>query len=232
MGNSNSTEGNNLVASYQHLQHLQQEQEQKRQSGGSDIINPIQKPTSSSSSSTATSSSSTSQKRQSFQSSITEPTANIESTQLHHWSPKEPSIQEDNIPTITTTSAEPIPMKETDNSKDNNTQPETTTKAVPVSTGKSGWVSSTGAASPWYGYLSTSNHHRASISGPYYRTRGMSVTRDSENDEDLTSILSSTANTSATASTITTNQQQQLQPPSSSVVQPNITTNQGKDSMI
>ncbi|KAI8976117.1 hypothetical protein BDB01DRAFT_765131 [Pilobolus umbonatus] len=57
--------------------------------------------------------------------------------------------------------------------------------AVPTTT-KSKWVSSTGG-SPWYGSLSssTSSHHRASISGPYYRTRGMSVTRDSENDEDL-----------------------------------------------
>ncbi|KAI8080818.1 uncharacterized protein B0P05DRAFT_539709 [Gilbertella persicaria] len=66
------------------------------------------------------------------------------------------------------------------------------TKAVPVSTGKkSGWVSSTGGASPWYGSLSSSassSHHRASISGPYYRTRGMSVTRDNENDEDLSHI--------------------------------------------
>ena len=66
------------------------------------------------------------------------------------------------------------------------------TKAVPVSTGKkSGWVSSTGGASPWYGSLSSSassSHRRASISGPYYRTRGMSITRDSENDEDYPHI--------------------------------------------
>ncbi|KAI9259905.1 hypothetical protein BY458DRAFT_273273 [Sporodiniella umbellata] len=62
-------------------------------------------------------------------------------------------------------------------------------KAVPVSTGKSGWVSSTtGGASPWFNSLSSSTSsyhpHRASISGPYYRARGLSVTRDSEADEE------------------------------------------------
>lgn len=72
-------------------------------------------------------------------------------------------------------------------------------KAVPVATGKSGWVSSTtGAASPWFNSLSSSTSsyhpHRASISGPYYRTRGMSVTRDSENDEDLSTSITQQAN--------------------------------------
>ncbi|KAI9478141.1 MAG: hypothetical protein EXX96DRAFT_569708 [Benjaminiella poitrasii] len=65
---------------------------------------------------------------------------------------------------------------------------------------KSGWVSSTGGASPWYG----SSHHRASISGPYYRTRGMSVTRDNENDEDLTHILPAHSPTNTTAATTIT----------------------------
>ncbi|KAG0763989.1 hypothetical protein G6F57_007785 [Rhizopus arrhizus] len=74
---------------------------------------------------------------------------------------------------------------------------ESSTQPVPVVNNKTGWVSSTtGAASPWFNSYSssTSSHHphRASISGPYYRARGMSVTaRDSENDEDL--MIPSTA---------------------------------------
>ncbi|KAI7903381.1 uncharacterized protein BX663DRAFT_433759 [Cokeromyces recurvatus] len=71
-------------------------------------------------------------------------------------------------------------------------------------TQKSGWVSSTGGASPWYG----SSHHRASISGPYYRTRGMSVTRDNENDEDLSHIIS-THSPTHTNTALNTNQHQQ-----------------------
>ncbi|KAI9012638.1 hypothetical protein CLU79DRAFT_398911 [Phycomyces nitens] len=59
-------------------------------------------------------------------------------------------------------------------------------KAVPVATGKSGWVSSTGSTSPWVGSLSSSasSNRRDSIHGPYYRARGMSINRDSEADED------------------------------------------------
>lgn len=60
-------------------------------------------------------------------------------------------------------------------------------KAVPVSTKRTGWVSSTGNASPWYGSLSSSasSHHRSeSVRGPYYRTRGMSIHRDHENEDD------------------------------------------------
>ncbi|KAI7867795.1 hypothetical protein BDF14DRAFT_1799111 [Spinellus fusiger] len=61
-------------------------------------------------------------------------------------------------------------------------------KPVPVATGKSGWVSSTGSTSPWVGSLSSSasSNHRDSIHGPYYRARSMSVNRDSEVDEDMT----------------------------------------------
>ncbi|KAG0188699.1 hypothetical protein DFQ28_004514 [Apophysomyces sp. BC1034] len=62
------------------------------------------------------------------------------------------------------------------------------TRAVPVSTGRSGWVSSTGATSPWVGSSlssSASSNHRDSIRGPYYRARGMSIHRDSEIDEDM-----------------------------------------------
>ncbi|KAF7726928.1 hypothetical protein EC973_008223 [Apophysomyces ossiformis] len=62
-------------------------------------------------------------------------------------------------------------------------------RAVPVSTGKSGWVSSTGAVSPWVGSSlssSASSNHRDSIRGPYYRARGMSIHRDSEIEEDIT----------------------------------------------
>lgn len=213
MGNSNSTEGNNLVTSYQYTQQQKQQvPEQKSESSNSDTINQVENPASSSSSS------------QKPQSSTTEPTINTESTHSYHWSPKEPSIQEDNVPVITTTNTEPIPMKEADN----NEQPATATQAVPVSTGKSGWVSSTGAASPWYGSLGSSvssSHHRTSISGPYYRTRGMSVTRDPENDEDLMNILSNTANTSATASTTTPDTQKQST--TSSVIQPKAASNEG-----
>ncbi|KAL0074551.1 5'-AMP-activated protein kinase beta subunit, interation domain-containing protein [Phycomyces blakesleeanus] len=59
-------------------------------------------------------------------------------------------------------------------------------KAVPVATGKAGWVSSTGNTSPWVGSLSSSasSNRRDSIHGPYYRARGMSINRDSEADED------------------------------------------------
>ncbi|CEI92365.1 hypothetical protein RMCBS344292_06626 [Rhizopus microsporus] len=88
-------------------------------------------------------------------------------------------------------------------------EPKETTKAVPVATGKSGWVSSaTGGASPWFNSLSssTSSHqHRASISGPYYRARGMSITRDSENDEEP--ITPTTATTTATTATAPTKAQ-------------------------
>jgi hypothetical protein len=88
-------------------------------------------------------------------------------------------------------------------------EPKEATKAVPVATGKSGWVSSaTGGASPWFNSLSssTSSHqHRASISGPYYRARGMSITRDSENDEEP--ITPTTATTTATATTVPTKAQ-------------------------
>ncbi|GAA5812228.1 hypothetical protein MFLAVUS_005678 [Mucor flavus] len=153
MGNTNSTEGNSLVASYQ----------QRSRNSSSTSIQPV-----------VSSSNKTSQP---FQLSITEPTT-------------EPDMAEQNT---------------TDNvieNQDEVSQPAPPpTKAVPVSTGKSGWVSSTGAASPWYGSLgsSASSHHRASISGPYYRTRGMSVTRDNENDEDLSNII---ANTPTNASSI------------------------------
>ncbi|KAI9273042.1 hypothetical protein BDA99DRAFT_533867 [Phascolomyces articulosus] len=70
------------------------------------------------------------------------------------------------------------------------TTPTTTTKtqAVPLSTGKSGWVSSTGNTSPWYGgslSSSASSHHRSdSVRGPYYRTRGMSINREQEIEEE------------------------------------------------
>lgn len=60
-------------------------------------------------------------------------------------------------------------------------------RAVPVSTGRSGWVSSTGSTSPWYGSLSSSasSHRRSdSVRGPYYRARGMSITRDNEFEDD------------------------------------------------
>lgn len=166
MGNTNSTEGNNIVASIQ--------RRRSRSSSSASIQKSIQ-PTA------TTSSSSSSSVRQPFQLSITEPETKTEP----HWEPAEPTITEDN----TTTKEIPIKMKR-DETIDN-------TPAVPVSTGK-GWVSSTGAASPWFGYLSSSasSHHRASISGPYYRTRGMSVTRDNENDEDLTNIIPAVASSS------------------------------------
>ncbi|ORZ03884.1 5'-AMP-activated protein kinase beta subunit, interation domain-domain-containing protein [Syncephalastrum racemosum] len=64
-----------------------------------------------------------------------------------------------------------------------------TSKAVPVAPKKSGWVSSTGASSPWYGSLSSSassTHQRSdSVRGPYYRTRGMSVTHTDNEDDPL-----------------------------------------------
>ncbi|CDS09494.1 hypothetical protein LRAMOSA10854 [Lichtheimia ramosa] len=76
------------------------------------------------------------------------------------------------------------------------TTPATTThapRAVPLSTGKSGWVSSTGNTSPWYGgslSSSTSSHHRSdSVRGPYYRARAMSVNRDSEADDESSSSM-------------------------------------------
>ncbi|KAI7876833.1 AMPKBI-domain-containing protein [Lichtheimia hyalospora FSU 10163] len=83
------------------------------------------------------------------------------------------------------------------------TTPTTTTttathppRAVPLSTGKSGWVSSTGNTSPWYGgslSSSTSSHHRSdSVRGPYYRARAMSVNRDSEADDEPSSSSSIT----------------------------------------
>lgn len=66
-------------------------------------------------------------------------------------------------------------------------------RAVPLSTGKSGWVSSTGNTSPWYGgslSSSTSSHHRSdSVRGPYYRARAMSVNRDSEADDESSSTI-------------------------------------------
>lgn len=160
MGNTNSTEGNNLVASYQ----------QRSRNSSSTSIQP-----------TVSSSNKTSQP---FQLSITEPTA-------------EPDMAEQNT---------------TDNvieEQDEVSQPTPPpTKSVPVSTGKSGWVSSTGAASPWYGSLgsSASSHHRASISGPYYRTRGMSVTRDNENDEDLSNIIANTPTNASNMNPPTTSQ--------------------------
>ncbi|KAI8143213.1 hypothetical protein BJV82DRAFT_668849 [Fennellomyces sp. T-0311] len=67
------------------------------------------------------------------------------------------------------------------------------TRAVPLSTGKSGWVSSTGNTSPWYGSLSSSasSHHRSdSVRGPYYRTRGMSINREQEIEEEQPQRLS------------------------------------------
>lgn len=189
MGNTNSTEENNLVASYQ----------QRRRSRSNSSAS-IHKPTASTSTS-----SSTAIKKQPFQLTVTEPITETEpipvksnSTSTPPWSPTEPAIQED-----TTIETKEIPI----NNKMKGDNEETPAKAVPVSTGKSGWVSSTGAASPWYGSLSSStssSHHRPSISGPYYRTRGMSVTRDSENDEDLTSIISN-ANAATPPINTTTN---------------------------
>ncbi|KAF1803881.1 hypothetical protein FB192DRAFT_1370284 [Mucor lusitanicus] len=201
MGNTNSTEGNNLVASYQQQKEQQlpeqgiTEQDQpphrERRTSSSSTASNNPKPASNSTS-TSSSTSSVSKKPQSFEFSVTEPIHTVSEPEpipstTHHWSPKEPSIQED----IDT-------MKEGD--KEPEQPANTPSKAVPVSNAKSGWVSSTGAASPWYGSLSSStssSHHRASISGPYYRTRGMSVTRDSENDEDLTNIITSTSSNTA-----------------------------------
>ena len=164
MGNTNSTEGNNLVASPQ--------QTQRRRSSLS-FSKPIQ----------PSPSSSTTNIQHTPPTPIQPPQPQEPIPIIQHWSPKEPAIQEDHM--TDSTKEIPIPIKE-------ETQEP---KVVPVSTGKkSGWVSSTGAASPWYGSLSSStssSHHRASISGPYYRTRGMSVTRDNENDEDLTTITPS-----------------------------------------
>ncbi|GAN05879.1 5'-AMP-activated protein kinase subunit beta-2 [Mucor ambiguus] len=210
MGNTNSTEGNNLVASYQQKKEQQSqiqgntEQDQppqrERRTSSSSTASNNPKPTSNSTS-TSSSTSSISKKPQSFEFSVTEPIHAVSEPEpipptTHHWSPKEPSIQEDS-----------------DTMKEGDKEPEqpanTPSKAVPVSNAKSGWVSSTGAASPWYGSLSSStssSHHRASISGPYYRTRGMSVTRDSENDEDLTNIITSTSSNTA-ANSINSTQQ-------------------------
>ncbi|KAI7897390.1 uncharacterized protein EV154DRAFT_557695 [Mucor mucedo] len=150
MGNTNSTDGNNLVASIQRRR-------SRSNSSASIPQKNIAQPS----------------PRQSFQLSITEP---VEAT-TNHWEPTEPPITEDS-PT------KPIQMK-----RDDPTPPVTNTAH------SKGWVSSTGAASPWFGYLSSSasSHHRASISGPYYRTRGMSVTRDNENDEDLSNIIASSS---------------------------------------
>lgn len=193
MGNTNSTEENNLVSSYQ----------QRRRSRSNSSAS-IHKPTASTSTS-----SSTIIKKQPFQLTVTEPITETEpipvksnsTTSTPPWSPTEPAIQEDTA----TIETKEIPI----NNKMKEDNEETPAKAVPVSTGKSGWVSSTGAASPWYGSLSSStssSHHRPSISGPYYRTRGMSVTRDSENDEDLTSIISNAnATPPINTSTTTTN---------------------------
>lgn len=152
MGNTNSTEGNNIVASIQ-----------RRRSRSNSSASIPQKNTPQPS------------PRQPFQFSITEPTETTATT--NHWEPSEPPITEDS-PT------KPIQMK-----RDDPNPPAT-------NTGHSkGWVSSTGAASPWFGYLSSSasSHHRASISGPYYRTRGMSVTRDNENDDDLSTLIGSSS---------------------------------------
>ncbi|KAK4510711.1 Transcription initiation protein spt3 [Mucor velutinosus] len=210
MGNTNSTEGNNVVASYQQQKEQQaqgqgntkqdQPPQRERRASSSSTTSNNPKPTSNS---TSTSSSTTSitKQPQSFEFSVTEPIHTVSEPEpipptTHHWSPKEPSIQED----IDT-------MKEGD--KEPEEVANTPSKAVPVSNTKSGWVSSTGAASPWYGSLSSStssSHHRASISGPYYRTRGMSVTRDSENDEDLTNIITSTSSNTA-ANSISNTQQ-------------------------
>ncbi|CAO3600854.1 unnamed protein product [Absidia cylindrospora] len=84
-------------------------------------------------------------------------------------------------------------------------------KPVP---GRSGWRSSIGASSPWYGggsslspAASPSSHqpylanyqqqqqksHRQSISGPYYRARGMSVNQQESIDDDLISSSSSSS---------------------------------------
>ncbi|KAG2190175.1 hypothetical protein INT46_008394 [Mucor plumbeus] len=208
MGNTNSTEGNNLVASYQQKkeqqiqEQIQTEQDQlqqrERRKSSSSISSNNPKPNSSSTS-TSSSTSSISKKPQLFEFSVTEPTHSVSEPEpipptTHHWSPKEPSIQEDSPTDIAIMKEEKEPEQPLN----------TPSRAVPVSNAKSGWVSSTGAASPWYGSLSSStssSHHRASISGPYYRTRGMSVTRDSENDEDLTNIITSTSSNTASNST-------------------------------
>ncbi|CAO0792521.1 unnamed protein product [Mucor circinelloides] len=247
MGNTHSTEGNNLVASYQQQkekqaqEHGDTEQDQppqrerpKSNSSSSSSTAPNNPKPTSASSSTSSSTSSISKKPQSFEFSVTEPTHTVSEPEpipptTYHWSPKEPSIQED----IDT-------MKEGDKEPEQPTN--TPSKAVPVSNAKSGWVSSTGAASPWYGSLSSStssSHHRASISGPYYRTRGMSVTRDSENDEDLTNIITSTSSNTAANSI---SNAQQTSPTNSTQVTSNAptaatttttsTTNQGVPTII
>ncbi|KAI9356690.1 hypothetical protein BD770DRAFT_104707 [Pilaira anomala] len=157
MGNTNSTEGNNPAS-----------QQQSRRNSSASI-----QPTVSTSSKI---------RQHPFQLSVTEPmdaTGESITTDITDHDPSTPIGPLDTTPNDTTTSA---------TATNTTTEPTTTPKAVPVSTGKSGWVSSTGGASPWYGSLgsSASSHHRASISGPYYRTRGMSVTRDNEPEEDLT----------------------------------------------
>jgi hypothetical protein len=195
MGNTNSTEaGNNLVASYQRRRSRSSSSASIQQQSKPINTSAIQ-PTASSSTSSTSSISKQQQPQPAFNLSVTEAASEpILTTAPSPWSPKEPVIQEDH------TLVKEIPINNMSSQQDENKeQPEPA--AVPVSTGKkSGWVSSTGAASPWYGSLSSStssSHHRASISGPYYRTRGMSVTRDSENDEELTAAISSTSTTAA-----------------------------------
>lgn len=137
-----------------------------------------------------------------------------------HWSPNEPSIKEGIVSETQSTTTTTAPSK-----------------AVPVSTGKSGWVSSTGGASPWYNSLSSSSssshhQHRASISGPYYRTRGMSVSRESEGDEDLTNIgthILPQPSTSNNATTTTTTPAQQSTNANNTTMA-SVVSNQGKPS--
>ncbi|KAI8329303.1 hypothetical protein BC941DRAFT_518804 [Chlamydoabsidia padenii] len=123
----------------------------------------------------------TPQTHTSFQLSVSEPT-NTNMTQPNESSNSgwTSSVSPSTAPIDTTSSPKPVP-------------------------GRSGWVSSTGASSPWYGGGSLSSSassthqphtlsqppqqrsHRQSISGPYYRARGMSVNQQQEPTEEYES---------------------------------------------
>ncbi|KAG2219981.1 hypothetical protein INT45_001880 [Circinella minor] len=100
------------------------------------------------------------------------------------------SFQQNDQPSsvITPTTNTPTTTTRTTATPTNMTNTTTPTQAVPLSTGRSGWVSSTGNTSPWYGgslSSSASSHHRSdSVRGPYYRTRGMSINREQEIEEE------------------------------------------------
>ncbi|ORZ14635.1 5'-AMP-activated protein kinase beta subunit, interation domain-domain-containing protein [Absidia repens] len=125
-------------------------------------------------------------------------------------------------------------------SSTSNTVPIDTTSSPKPVPGKSGWVSSTGASSPWYGggslssSASSTHHpqpssasyqqqsqrsHRQSISGPYYRARGLSVNQQQEpTDEDMVSPSTSSTYqppqpTSQQPSPSVSTAHQQKQPP-------------------